>query len=451
MKINRIKSFNFKSHCSERFPSIPKILCVIVALILCGSVAEASTNYRDQYRRSSLCLVLLAHSEKQYADAMVNVFNNFPLPRRYNEHNIDDVRVIKVTGKQDQKSIENLLTRYGIARKVIGRWFNRDPDTGFMDMSIVHDRGGYGASREDYELTKDNVRGTAMLRDEGLELIQNTFVLVCDMDYIDHKVAAQRGAFALQLLSAGMQVMAASQTQSAQRELAKGNYAKAEKKMRQSQNWNLGSAVTSVGAAVVGDIGGFRVKMKSYLYKVDWDNKMTQTFFRDYWCDASMSPEEVSARMKKFDNDSKSFKLSFIGNYQAKSSKTILRSWTNEEQVILDVCERCIDKGLTALAKKFVVFRPRAPFYFEGDKMYSHVGRKEEVTYGRNYEIIKPYKDKRGIIQYKKVSLAKASKPWDNTDIRFDQYFDVNEKGTNFIYSKKKDKLEIPGLQLREL
>lgn len=425
-------------------------LCLLLSLFISGASIHASDDI-DHYRRSSLCLILLAHSEKEYADAMVNVFKDFPLPQRYNEHNISDVRVIRVSGKQDRKSIEKLIEKHDIGRKVISRWFNQNPTAGYMDMSLIHDRGGYGASHEDYELSKNNVRGTAMLRDEGLELIQNTFILVCDMDYIDQKVAAQRAAKVMSFLAAGMQIAGAYQVQSARLEMSKGNYKSADTKMRQAQAWNLGSAVTNVGATVVNDIGGFRVHMKSYLYKLEWDNETTQAFFRNYWCDSSMSDSDIESRKQLFANDKKIVRLTYIGDYKAKSSKTILRSWSNESEVILDVCKRCVDKGLTQLAKKFVVFRPRAPFYFDGKDMYSHIGRKEEVAYGRKYEIIQPYKDKKGNIRYKKVSEATAAKPWNNLEIRFDQYFDENDKGTNFVYKHKKEKLSVPGLQLREL
>lgn len=430
----------------------------LIVLILTVAIAAARSpslhafsDDRDQYRRSSLCLVLLAHSEKDYVDAMINVFNNFPLPQRYNEHNISDLRVIRVTGKQNQKDIERLIEQNCIPRKVIGRWFNHNPATGFMDMSLVHSRGGYGASKESYDMVKDNVRGTAMLRDEGLELLQNTFVLVCDMDYIDQKNRAKWGELALGLVSAGLQATAAVQQEKANADYARGNYAKAQKRQSQAQTWSSGADLSLAASAVVGDIGGFRVKMTSYLYQIDWDNKMTDAFFRDYWCDPSMSSDEIAARNVKFKDEKKMFRLKFVGKYQAKSSKTILRSWSNEGEVILDVCQRCVDKGINELARKYVVFRPRAPFYFEGMDMYSHIGRKEGVAYGRDYEILQPYKDKHGRIQYKKIAKAKAAKPWDNLAIHFDEYFDETEKGTRFHYNGKKEKLEKPGLQLREL
>ena len=139
---------------------------------------------KERYRRSSLCIIMLTHRGKKYATEMERVFKSFPLPLRYNEHNISDLRVISVKGKQERKDIDKLLNSNEIAQKMVGRWFNRDA-SGLMNMDLIHERGGYGASYSDYQRSQNTVRGTALLRDEGIELLQSTFVLVCDMDYID--------------------------------------------------------------------------------------------------------------------------------------------------------------------------------------------------------------------------------------------------------------------------
>lgn len=407
-------------------------------------------NEKDRYRRSSLCLILLTHRDKKYAEAMERVFRSFPLPARYNEHNITDLRVISVSGKQSKKDIDRLIRTKYVARKVVGRWFNRNEYTGWMNMDLIHERGGYGAFYADYQRSQSNVRGVDMLRDEGIELLQSTFVLVCDMDYIDKKKGARWGALALGILSAGMQGLAQANYYQAQSQYLKGDYSAAQKSMNAAQNWNLGSAATATGAAVVADIGGFRVKMNAYLYKLYWDDKMTQTMYRDYWVDKETPNSEAQTKKKKFEDAYNGFKVEFVGKYKVTSSKTILRSWKDEDEVILDVCQRCVNKGIKELAKAYPVFRPRAPFYFEGSAMYSHIGRKEDVAYGKKYEIVQPYKDKRGQIRYKKVAMVKAGTPWDNRNIRFDRYFDVGAKGTNFHYDGKMKKLQMPGLQLRE-
>lgn len=424
---------------------------VLLAILLLLPVTLRAEGDKEQYRRSSLCLILLTHRDKKYAAEMERVFRNFPLPARYNEHNISDLRVISVSGKQSKSDIDRLVRSRYVAQKIVGRWFNRSPYTGRMDMDLIHQRGGYGAFYDDYQRALSNVRGTSMLRDEGIELLQSTFVLVCDMDYIDKAKRAKVGAGFLAALSAVGQGMAQYNYSQARMQASRGNYAAAQRNMNAARGWNAGSNLTMAGAAVVADIGGFRVKMKAYLYKLRWDDTMTQTMYRDFWVDSETSDAESQSRRSRFDNSAYNFTLDYVGKYQATSSKTILRSWKNEDEVILDVCERCVNKGMKSLAKTFPIFRPRAPFYFVGANMYSHIGRKEDVAYGKYYEVVQPYKDKNGQICYKRVGKVRAGTPWNNRDVDFSQYFNSGDKGTVFYTQNASIDLHTPGLQIREL
>ena len=391
---------------------------------------------KERYRRSSLCLIMLTHRGKKYAEEMERVFRNFPLPLRYNEHNIGDLRVIAVKGKQEKSDIDKLVNSNYVAQKVVGRWFNRNA-AGEMNMDLIHERGGYGASYSDYQRSQTTVRGTSMLRDEGIELLQSTFVLVCDMDYIDQSKGSSVFAGIMAVASAAAGV-------AGEVNRSKGN-------TKAADEWKSASDLGMAGAAVVADIGGFRVKMHAYLYKLKWDDSMTQVMYNEYWTDSTTVATEAAERKTKFEGAGKNFSLEYIGDYKESSTKTILKSWKNEDEVILDVCHRCVQKGMRELAKTFPIFRPRAPFYFEDGSMYSHIGRKEDVTQDKEYEIIEPYKDKNGQICYKRVGKAKAGKPWENLTIRFDQYFDTEAKGTMFTPGHSSTDLHSPGLQIREL
>lgn len=75
---------------------------------------------KERYRRSSLCLIMLTHRGKKYAEEMERVFKNFPLPLRYNEHNISDLRVITVKGKQEKK----ILTSCSKTTTLLRRWWD---------------------------------------------------------------------------------------------------------------------------------------------------------------------------------------------------------------------------------------------------------------------------------------------------------------------------------------
>lgn len=427
------------------------LIAIAVILVLPARMAAQTSADRQHYRRSSLTLILLTHRDKKYAEDMERVFKSFPLPRRYNEHNIADLRVISVSGPQSRKKIEQMLANNHVAHKVVSRWFNRNPQTGRMNMDLIHERGGYGAFYDDYQRAQSNVLGTAMLRDEGIELLQSSFVLVCDMDYIEKQTRAKWGAVGLGLLSAMTAAYANTEAANAQRQAYNGNYKAAQNSMKNAQLASSAAKLGMAGAAIVADIGGFRVKMHSYLYQLRWDDAMTQTMFDSYWCDSDTPFSQAKTRRSRYNAAANNFYLDYVGEYHATSSKTTLRSWSNDDEVILDVCHRCVEKGMTQLAKTFPIFRPRTPFYFDGDCVYSHVGLKEDVSYGKRYEILQPYKDKRGVIQYRRVGVAKADRPWDNQKLRFDLYFDSRQKGTQFYCRNASIDLHTPGLQLREM
>lgn len=408
-----------------------------------------SENIRDHYRRSSICMILLVHSDKPYADAMVRVFNDFPKPLRYNEHNLD-IRVVEVTGKQKKGDIERILQKYSVGRGVVSRWFNRN-SLGHMNMDLIHERGGYGAFHHDYQRAMNTVRGTATLRDEGVELLESTFVLVCDMEYAEQNKGFKVGSVLASIGSVAMMAAAAYMEYDSYKEESKGNYEKAASKQGASQLLQAGSQLTSAGAEALADLSKFRVNIHSYLYKLNWDQNRTASMFNTYWVDESTPHSEAERRKKTF--DSANFGLEYIGNYSKASSKTKLVSCTDVDQVVLDVCHRSVSESIKALAEKFIVFRPRTPFYCENGMIYSYIGSKEDVLADKKYEIVKRTKDKNGKVEYKRVGAVKAQRPWQNADISFDQYFSSDMKGTAFEITKGKyeELAGTPGLQIREM
>lgn len=405
---------------------------------------------KDNYRRSSLCLVLLTHSDKQYAEAMERVFSNFPMPHRYNEHNTN-VRVVKVRGKQSKADIDRILRKENIANGVVSRWFNRTAYDGSMNMDLIHSRGGYGAFHHDYERAKQTLRGTDLLREEGIELLESTFVLVCDMDYLDKKKGFRIGAAIVGALAVASEVMGAVSDIQAANAYNKGDYSKARQHASNASAFHAGAKLGATGAAVLSDIGGFRVNIHAYLYRLRWDDRMTDMIFNNYWVDDTTPRSEAQRRKDAFENAR--FGLEYVGDYKAASGKTILLSWSNEDEVILDVCEKAVAKGISTLAKKFEVFRPRTPFYIEGNTLYSHIGTKEDVTPGKKYEVVQRTRNKKGETSYKRLGVVVAQRPWNNRSISFDDYFDESNKGTAFHITKgnSKDFAAATGLQIREM
>lgn len=404
---------------------------------------------KDHYRRSSICLILVVHTDKPYADAMVRVFQNFPMPVRYNEHNID-LKVVEVTGKQNREDVERMLLKNNVGREVVGKWFNRD-ENGLMDMELVHERGGYGAFHDDYMRAINTVRGTSMLRDEGIELLESTFVLVCDMEYAEQNKGFKIGAVVAGIGAVAMGTMAVMSQYEGMKAESEGNYEKAASNYSSAQALTAGTELVATGAAALADLSKFRVNIHSYLYRLKWDSNRTASMFNTYWVDETTPKAEGERRKQSFEN--LQFGLEYVGDYSKASSKTKLVSCTDVDAVVLDVCDRSVEESVKALAEKFVVFRPRTPFYCENGQIYSLIGTKEDVELNKKYEIVKRIKEKNGKIEYKRVATAKAGNPWQNIDISFDRYFNQDMKGTNFTLTKGKfDEIaQTPGLQIREM
>lgn len=79
----------------------------------------------------------------------------------------------------DKKRIylKELLTREGIGRKMVAKWFNRQPD-GSMNLDYVHQCGMYNATDQDVRMSVAAKRGDSFLKDAGQNLINKTYVLI---------------------------------------------------------------------------------------------------------------------------------------------------------------------------------------------------------------------------------------------------------------------------------
>ena len=118
---------------------------------------------------------------------------------------------------------------------------------------------------------------------------------------------------------------------------------------------------------------------------------------------------------------------------------------TNSEQTIADKALAATETKAKAVEKKAEVksvSKHKAGVY-RSDK-YMRIIKALTVQH---------HKDSSGQICYKRVGTAEAGTPWNNREIRFDQYFDNGAKGTIFYCKKKKASVDLhmPGLQLREL
>ena len=174
----------------KRF-SLYTLALVLAANTIILSAQTTSDDIEQRYRRSSLCSILVKHTEDKFAKEIEEQFLNIPIDDKYNEHNLS-VRVVSVSSKGDyQRDINNFVESNNIGSRILARWFNRNRFNGECDMELVKERGLYDASAFDHELASRSARGLGMLQDAGEDLIGKTYLIVNEITYIDKNTRAR--------------------------------------------------------------------------------------------------------------------------------------------------------------------------------------------------------------------------------------------------------------------
>lgn len=415
---------------------------MIVIILMASSLtagaqekADYRTGEKDTYRRSSLCLMLVTHQGERYARDIEQQFMTMPLPSRYNSLNVD-VRVVSTQKKVTNKSVGQILRERGVAKELVAKWFNRQ-NSGVMNMERIHDWGGYNATFADLQRAQNMERGTAILSDEGTELLKNTFVMVCDISYYDRSKTGD-------LLSGLLQVGAAVMAGAADQQARKGNNDNA-------QLWSSLSSTATAGSKAAEDIAGFSVNVIARLYRLKWNDQLCQALYNNYWVDETTPEAEALIRKSAFDRDSQSYGLEFLGSYRSSSGQTVSRSNNNLNSVIRSVCSEAVERSINNLSKMFPVFKPKTPFYCEDNNIYAYIGTKEGVTPKSKYEVLETKKTKKGI-EYNKVAQVVPTRLWYNTRVYMsDDSIAQKHKGTQFRQTSGRKDICDQGLMLREM
>lgn len=355
------------------------------------------------YRRGSICSFMIGHRDLSFAQEIENVFNEMPVPDKYNDHSIGKKVFYTADGKLKMKNLDShmgfkinassdktlmndfdfFLQKQAIASRLIAKWFNRKKTTGICNMNLVQERGYQNASEVEKRLAALSVRKNALLKDAGEELIGNTFVLINDIRYIDQS----KGSSII-----GGVVSAATQM------------AGALNGIEVSEENNLGTIISSYK--------GFNVKIKTYLYQLIWDDEISSYFYKDIY-----SENSDDKKKENFENNRGRFSLLYLG-MQESSGKSVSFLGINKDnprQMVRKACQRALDENIASLQKNFDVFKVKAPLY-NIQPLTCEIGMKEGVTENSRYEVLETVEDSKGHINYKRIGVIRPikGKIWDN-------------------------------------
>lgn len=353
--------------------------------------AQSEDEY--EYERASVCMMLVKHPAKQFGNEIQYVFSRMQLPERFNNHELG-VRLVSFAEEKDaEKNIGLFAKKTSLGRRMVAKWFNRDKASGKMNMDLIRERGLYNSTQSDINSARIQLRGEYLLEDAGEYLLNNTYFIMNDITYIDKSVGW--GIFKDVLnVSSGL----------AEIWLSKGS-------VSSSDNPFENPALSSINA-VLEDIKGFSVKIKSYLYRLKWNQDIADQFYSQYYVDDDCFDED---KAKSFNQSADLFELEYVGMVENKQSNTTLNGTTTNEQLIRKVCTRAIDKNLADLQHKFEDFRIKAPL-ISTSPIKAYIGLKEDVSETSRFEVLERTIDKKGKVKYNRVGVIKPikGKIWDN-------------------------------------
>lgn len=365
----------------------------------------------EPYRRSSLYSVLIRHSKAEYGATIDSVFMEMQLPDKFNNHDVEpksfessQSKAVKFSSKKigdvkkdaNLKDIDAFMKENGTPNALVAKWFNMNRATGECNMDLIFERGYYDASAVSIEEADASVRGRASLADGGMDLIDNTFMIVNDITFIDH----------------GKNSEEANKWITGIGSLVGGAYSAV------TGDDDMGKTISSASALtgeLVSEIAGFKVNIITYLYRLDWDKEKLDRFFNDYW-----SPEGCPdpARLEAF-NASDFYTMSYVGYTKTSaenlSSKTFSKRPLQEQ--FMRVCSRAVDKAVVELQREYDEFKVKVPIYSvnEDGTVDIKIGLKEGVNGKSRYEVlIADYSN--GPVEYKRVGMLKPVENmiWDN-------------------------------------
>ncbi|MBQ8190642.1 MAG: hypothetical protein IJZ45_02620 [Bacteroidaceae bacterium] len=352
-----------------------------------GISAQETTS---EYRRSSIYSILVNHTDQQFANEIKEAFLQIPVPDKFNDHNLSvkvltlDEKLKKANSEKENPLITDFLQNNKIASRLVGRWFNRDYYTGQCNMELVKERGLYNATEFDKQLAARSARGMAMLQDAGEELIGNTYVLVNDIRYVDKQKGAKTAGTILRVLG----TVAAAYT-----------------------GTNIDD-ITDDLSDMVETIKGFRVKINTFLYKLEWTNEQAALFYQEQY--SSMPNTE---KWQNFENARGNYKLSYVGKVESSGGTTSFLGINEDEPIVMvrKACQRAIDENVVDLQRNYEEFRTKTPLVTV-EPLTAFIGMKEGVSENTQFEVLEVIEQEDGSHKYNRVGIIAPIKNliWDN-------------------------------------
>ena len=386
-----------------------QVLFITLGMTFSSSLCIAQSEDGMEYERNSMHVMMIKHLNQKFDDIIEDVFLQSPFPERFNNHNlgVKTVSFAELEGDQ-HNNIASFIEQVNLGQKMVAKWFDRDKQTGAFDMDLIKERGFYNATQNQKNLARASMRGLALLEDAGENLISKTYLLVNDISY---KSKGSGNWFLKSMASAYL-----------------GNVDALQKSME--------------------SIGGFRVDIKSYLFRLIWNEEIAQTFYSEYYTDKG---NVDAGKARAFSNEKKLFRMEYVGKTESMSTETNFKAVKDPKALLVKVCTQTIDQNIAQLQHQYADFRIKAPL-ISTQPLKADVGVKEDITENSRFEVLERVLDQEGKVSYEQVGIIKPVKGRIK-DNRFmvtaEESQDASLDATEFEKVSGKD--FFPGMLIREV
>lgn len=211
-----------------------KKICFFILFLLVSTIGFSKDIANDKYRRNSLCLGYIVEglSSSSEAELVLNALKNYQISDKFNDHSIgwmvinpseiklseedeavkikrhtEPIKLGELWAAGQKSSAENRaddreytdrfvttpkkLIKFAkqnhLANYMVAKWFNpsqEKKDGSLFNMDLIQERGAYNASELEKLRSKEAVRGMAILKDAGMDLIPNTYLAFVRLKYM---------------------------------------------------------------------------------------------------------------------------------------------------------------------------------------------------------------------------------------------------------------------------
>lgn len=358
----------------------PKTILTL-SMIASSLFCHAQKSEEREYERSSMHSMVIKHLNEKFAEQVEQVFLQTPFPERFNNHNLGVKSISFAESSKNQlANIEDFIKQVNLGQKMVAKWFDRNKKTGAFDMELIKQRGFYNASAGKWKEVRASIRGKALLEDAGENLIKNTYLLVNDISY-----------------------------------QSKG-----------SGNWFLkfmANTYTNLEGAqkAMQGIGGFEVTIKSYLFRLKWDDETAINFYTKYYTENGDED-----KVKLFESDKDSYAMNFVGETMCVVKDKKFTSLKSPEEFLIKVTKQAIDQNIAQLQHQYPDFRIKAPL-LSTSPLKADVGVKEGIDENTKFEVLERIITEEGKVKYERIGVIRPIKG----KIKDNRYMVTEEESEN--------------------